>query len=153
MKASIIAFTLSVLAPLVSSVALPESEYPAGITATKVTKFDYPRTVEKRDGLEKRANHGVYLCVNANFPQDGSLCVHIVAPAGVCVPLGLDLEDKVSSVGPDQGAYCRFFFDRGCVDNSGSRHFDTVFPGVPDLSRLGNGASNDQISSYQCWDM
>lgn len=55
--------------------------------------------------LMQRPNTGV----NANFPADGSHCVYITSAPGVCVPLGLDLEDKVSSVGPDQGAYCRFF--------------------------------------------
>lgn len=38
--------------------------------------------LDSRGGdLSKRANHGVYLCVDAGVSE---YCVHIVAPIGVC---------------------------------------------------------------------
>ncbi|KAJ1322819.1 hypothetical protein MN608_11665 [Microdochium nivale] len=103
-------------------------------------------------GLAKRANHGVYFCTNRNWT---GYCVYITAPAGVCVPLASDLNDLVSSLGPDAGAYCRFNFDYGCPSNS-CDHFDLTAPGDADLDRrakvCGINSANDKVSSYQCWD-
>jgi len=56
--------------------------------------------------IEKRADTGVYLCNDRGF---SGYCVHIVAPSGTCVPLASDLNDLVSSAGPDQGSFCYFF--------------------------------------------
>jgi hypothetical protein len=48
----------------------------------------------------------VYLCNDRDFT---GYCVDIESPPGVCVPLGDDLNDQVSSVGPDQGSFCYFY--------------------------------------------
>lgn len=93
--------------------------YPDGLPKELI-----PRAIES--GLAKRANDGVYLCTDRNF---GGYCVHIVAPYYQCgmwpyflgirgcaadangwkiVGLGNDLNDLVSSLGPDAG-YCFFF--------------------------------------------
>ncbi|MDI1489081.1 MAG: hypothetical protein OHK93_008359 [Ramalina farinacea] len=80
------------------------TEYPNGLPADLV-----PRAMgveAEQGGLVKRDNAGVYLCDDINF---SGYCVHIVAPLYKCVPLGGDLNDQVSSVGPDKGPYCFFF--------------------------------------------
>ena len=56
--------------------------------------------------IEKRATTGVYLCNDRDFK---GYCVHINSPSGTCVPLASDLNDKVSSAGPDQGSFCYFY--------------------------------------------
>ncbi|RYC58910.1 hypothetical protein CHU98_g7298 [Xylaria longipes] len=98
--------------------------------------------------IEKRADAGVFLCVDAGFT---GRCVHIIQPTGECVNLSSDLNDLVTSVGPDADAGdCRFFFDFNCVDNDGFRHFDASSPGFSNLAAQNPGA-NDQISSYICF--
>jgi hypothetical protein len=69
---------LSAIIPIISSLALPEPEfsYPEGVTAAVVTDFEYPGKVpvgvEKREiaTLEKRADHGVYFCKQAQYYQE-----------------------------------------------------------------------------------
>jgi hypothetical protein len=56
--------------------------------------------------LDKRATQGAYLCTDRDFKGH---CVDIKSEASACVPLGADLNDKVSSVGPDKGSLCYFF--------------------------------------------
>lgn len=56
--------------------------------------------------LATRATTGVYLCNDRNF---SGYCVHIPSAPSQCVPLAADLNDKVSSAGPDQGSFCYFF--------------------------------------------
>ncbi|KAH7138462.1 hypothetical protein B0J11DRAFT_500681 [Dendryphion nanum] len=100
----------------------------------------------------KRAVTWVYLCNERNFVSSG-YCVHIPAESGICVPLGSDLEDKVSSAGPDQGSYCYFFVDRNCQGD----FFHVGNPGYGDLSIVPvNGPAGstrnfeDKLSSYRC---
>ncbi|KAF5372147.1 hypothetical protein D9758_004965 [Tetrapyrgos nigripes] len=94
----------------------------------------------------------VLVCVAANFAG----CVLITnVPSGTCVPLGSDLNDFVSSFGPDPDQQCFVFHDFGCT---GTNRGPIEFPGVSDFSqsfftsdgRL-NDPFNDQISSYQCF--
>ncbi|KAI7787706.1 hypothetical protein LA080_015075 [Diaporthe eres] len=141
---------------------------PAGVQYTQISPADIPDSIvlaeppfnetalsdlDARDhDLSKRANHGVYLCVDAYFK---GYCVHITSPADVCVPLASDLNDKVSSVGPDTGGYCRFYFNAGCTDNDGCLHFDSTNPGrsnldLADQKVCGRNNPNDQITSYKC---
>jgi hypothetical protein len=56
--------------------------------------------------VEKRATTSVYLCNDRGFK---GYCKHISSPSGTCVPLGSDLNDKVSAAGPDVGSFCYFF--------------------------------------------
>jgi hypothetical protein len=56
--------------------------------------------------LDKRATMGVYLCNDRNWQ---GYCVHIPSAPSECVPLAGDLNDLVSSAGPDQGSFCYFF--------------------------------------------
>jgi hypothetical protein len=56
--------------------------------------------------LDKRATTGVYLCNDRDWQ---GYCVHINSPPSECVPLAGDLNDLVSSAGPDQGSFCYFF--------------------------------------------
>ncbi|KAI1117247.1 hypothetical protein F5Y14DRAFT_448180 [Nemania sp. NC0429] len=92
--------------------------------------------------LNTRANAGVYLCTDSYF---NGYCVHIVQPEYVCVNLSSDLNDQVSSVGPDSPKYCLFYSAFNCLDSEG--HFGTYSPGYNDLSAL---SFNDKISSYIC---
>ncbi|KAF5372095.1 hypothetical protein D9758_004953 [Tetrapyrgos nigripes] len=94
----------------------------------------------------------VLVCIALNFA--GCVLIQTV-PNGICVPLGPDLNDFVSSFGPDAGQQCFIFADPGCTgDNRGP----IEFPGVSDLSqsfltsdgRL-NPPFNDVTSSYQCF--
>ncbi|KAK7182808.1 hypothetical protein PSPO01_11147 [Paraphaeosphaeria sporulosa] len=102
--------------------------------------------------MEKRANTAVYLCNDRNF---SGYCVHITSPSGTCVPLASDLNDKVSSAGPDQGSLCYFFVNANCDDTGDFFHVE--YPGVADLSKTPvNGPPGstrnfeDKLSSYRC---
>ncbi|KAI1460460.1 hypothetical protein F4805DRAFT_417573 [Annulohypoxylon moriforme] len=99
-----------------------------------------------RDVMEKRAQHCVYVCTQAGFQ---GLCENECAQDNVCYNVPSSFNDQISSLGPDSG-YCRAFFDRDCQIAAG--HFDFVKPGYDDLSHLGGGESNDQISSWMCWE-
>lgn len=85
----------SVLAILPAILAAP--------TSSIITRTIQPAAEE---GLAKRADYSVYLCNDRDWK---GYCAHITAPASVCVPLASDLNDKVSSAGPDPGAFCYFF--------------------------------------------
>lgn len=61
--------------------------------------------------------------------------------------LGGDLNDQVSSVGPDAPHYCFFFSNYNCNDNEG--HIGMFSPGAPDLT-ASNWGFNDKISSWSC---
>jgi hypothetical protein len=54
----------------------------------------------------KRATTGVYLCNDRDWK---GYCVHINSAPSECVPLAGDLNNLVSSAGPDQGSFCYFF--------------------------------------------
>ncbi|KAJ8125813.1 hypothetical protein O1611_g7825 [Lasiodiplodia mahajangana] len=94
------------------------------------------------ESIEKRADAGVYLCTDSYFT---GYCVHIVQPQYVCINLSGDLNDKVSSVGPDSPYYCLFYGAFNCDDSES--HFGTFSPGYNDLTTLNY---NDKISSYIC---
>ncbi|KAK7753790.1 hypothetical protein SLS62_004155 [Diatrype stigma] len=108
---------------LAMATAVPESlkaRIPPGVDYTPIAPGDIPEEIKSSNStlspseapavaggdLQKRATLGVYLCTDANW---SGYCVHITAPDNVCVPLAADLNDLVSSVGPDSGAYCRFY--------------------------------------------
>ncbi|KAI0446715.1 hypothetical protein F4803DRAFT_502116, partial [Xylaria telfairii] len=110
--------------------------YPEGIPAELV-----PREAAN-ESLNKRANAGVYLCTDTYFT---GYCVHIVQPEFVCINLSGDLNDKVSSLGPDSPKYCLFYSAFNCNDSEG--HFGTFSPGYQDLTTIN---WNDKISSYIC---
>ncbi|KAF1941876.1 hypothetical protein EJ02DRAFT_454713 [Clathrospora elynae] len=102
--------------------------------------------------LETRASTRVYLCNDRGFT---GYCVPISSPSGTCVPLGTDLNDKISSVGPDPGSFCYFFVNANC-DTSGD-FFHVGNPGYSDLSITPvNGPTGstrnfeDKLSSYRC---
>ncbi|MCJ1314121.1 hypothetical protein MMC25_007801 [Agyrium rufum] len=96
------------LTATVSAVAIasPAASYAKNVTVTEypngLPKDLLPRSLE----LEKRDNAGVYLCTDVNY---AGYCVHIVAPLYECIPLAGDLNNLVSSLGPDGSAYCLFY--------------------------------------------
>ncbi|KAK8091331.1 hypothetical protein PG994_000836 [Apiospora phragmitis] len=94
--------------------------------------------------MEKRAQVCVFVGTDADFK---GLTQNQCAAPGVCWEESSSFEDQISSIGADHG-HCRAFFDRGCSDNEG--HFDFGNPGIADLSKYGDGKSNDRISSWSC---
>lgn len=89
---------LSLFAAAAMASTIPASlaaRIPEGVSYTVVAPEEIPEYIKtatagvanatdieaRGEGLAKRANHGVYLCTNANW---GGHCVHIVAGAGVC---------------------------------------------------------------------
>ncbi|PSK34031.1 hypothetical protein B9Z65_8357 [Elsinoe australis] len=82
----------------------------------------YPGVAARDVDLQKRADSGVY-------NLDG------------------DLNDQVSSVGPDAPHYCFFFSNYNCNDNEG--HIGMFSPGAPDLT-ASNWGFDDKISSWSC---
>ncbi|KAH7392395.1 hypothetical protein DE146DRAFT_758117 [Phaeosphaeria sp. MPI-PUGE-AT-0046c] len=102
--------------------------------------------------VTKRATTGVYLCNDRDWQ---GYCVHILSAPSDCVPLAADLNDLVSSAGPDQGSFCYFFVDPNCSTRADLFHVG--YPGVSDLSRTPvNGPPGstrnfeDKLSSYFC---
>ncbi|MCJ1259339.1 hypothetical protein MMC24_007176 [Lignoscripta atroalba] len=142
MKTTTILAALAGFTASVSAVALPATIASSDEIKVEVFPDGLPEDlIPQASGLVKRADNGVFLCTDRNF---SGYCVHIVAPLYKCVPLGGDLNDLVSSVGPDYG-YCFFFSANGCSDSEG--HFGTFAPGYSDLSVIN---FNDKISSYYC---
>ncbi|KAF7356200.1 hypothetical protein MVEN_00951400 [Mycena venus] len=108
-------------------------------------------SVGRRD-LQKRDAGNVYLCTDANWQ---GYCVYITdAGPDECVDLAGDLDDLVSSVGPDPNQICTFYIAHNC--DFLNDQFSVRSPGYSDLSRgisVGEGGEhffNDQISSYKC---
>jgi hypothetical protein len=63
--------------------------------------------MQRRDALQKRDAGNVYLCTDANWQ---GYCVYITdAGSGECVNLASDLNDLVSSFGPDPNQGCYMF--------------------------------------------
>ncbi|KAK3948315.1 hypothetical protein QBC32DRAFT_269149 [Pseudoneurospora amorphoporcata] len=147
---------LTALAAFKFAAALPSG--PETGIVTHVTTDEIPAVfkvsnetdITARD-VEKRASFGVYLCANAPWKEP---CQHITSQSNQCIKLDSALAGQVSSIGPDQGAYCRFFFSDNCVDNNGCEHFDLTSPGYSDLSLLGPSCNgkypNDRVRSYFC---
>ncbi|KAJ7275863.1 hypothetical protein C8J57DRAFT_1466525 [Mycena rebaudengoi] len=107
------------------------------------------------DHIDKRTPGNVFLCTAAGFT---GTCVTIPgATNGGCVDLAGDLDNLVSSFGPDAGQTCWVFDAHGC-STSAPFTAPIVFPGVADLSQMFRtadgvirGPFNDMISSYQCF--
>ncbi|KAJ7260741.1 hypothetical protein C8J57DRAFT_1514674 [Mycena rebaudengoi] len=108
--------------------------------------------------VEKRALGTVFLCDAAFF---SGYCVAITGEFdGGCVDLAADLDNQVSSFGPDQGQRCQLFNAHGCATSgAGTPAWSgpIAFPGVQDLSVSWvdndgkvNAPFNDIISSYRC---
>ncbi|KAJ6592244.1 hypothetical protein DFH09DRAFT_1136956 [Mycena vulgaris] len=71
-----------------------------------ITPADLPG-VGRRDAFQKRDAGNVFLCTAANWEQ---YCVYITdAGNGECVNLASDLNDLVSSFGPDPNQGCYMF--------------------------------------------
>ncbi|KAJ7631293.1 hypothetical protein DFH06DRAFT_701513 [Mycena polygramma] len=112
-------------------------------------------TVAVRDVPKKRDAGNVYMCTAANWQL---YCVYITdAGPGECVNLGPDLNDQVSSIGPDPNQDCYLWDDFDCNFLS-ARLAPVRAPGYADLSQGiflgGEGGSiffNDKMSSYQCY--
>ncbi|KAF2836628.1 hypothetical protein M501DRAFT_1018968 [Patellaria atrata CBS 101060] len=150
MRSSTVLSAISTLTPFIAAAALPQPgfSYPQGVTAKIIDDYVYPgpnltTDIETRD-LTKRSVHELRLCNDRDW---SGYCVTIWSDSGICVPLGPDLHDQVSSLGPVQGTVCKMFVDANCQGN----WIDIVWPGVNDLSTHGDGYYNDKFSSYFCF--
>jgi hypothetical protein len=79
-------------------------KYTAALVVMSATAATAAPAIDKN--LQNRATTGVYLCNDRDWQ---GYCVHINSAPSECVPLAADLNDLVSSAGPDQGSFCYFF--------------------------------------------
>ncbi|KAJ7460241.1 hypothetical protein FB451DRAFT_1181912 [Mycena latifolia] len=125
--------------------SLPRGNFPPVNVAKIIDAASYNGTVVAADLFLTR-----YLCTAANWEQ---YCVYITdAGPGECVNLAGDLNDLVSSFGPDPNQLCYMFRDFDCT---GSEVGPIRAPGISDLSQpinLGEGGGvlsfNDILSYY-----
>ncbi|KAJ7359984.1 hypothetical protein DFH08DRAFT_953071 [Mycena albidolilacea] len=109
------------------------------------------------DHINKRTPGNVRLCTAVGF---SGYCVTITGGTdGGCIDLAFDLDNLVSSFGPDPNQSCMVFNAHGCADSGPTPRWagPIVFPGVRDLTQPflspnghQNAAFNDLISSYSC---
>ncbi|KAJ7460242.1 hypothetical protein FB451DRAFT_1181914 [Mycena latifolia] len=110
---------------------------------------EIPASARSHD-LQKRDAGNVYMCTAANWQQ---YCVYITdASPGECVNLAADLNDLVSSFGPDPNQECYMYSGFDCSETFAG---PIVAPGFSGLSQplvFTNGLSlpsyNDVMSSY-----
>ncbi|KAJ7149278.1 hypothetical protein C8R43DRAFT_505956 [Mycena crocata] len=97
-------------------------------------------------GHVKRTPGNLYLCTDIGFT---GYCVLITgASSGHCVNLGPDLNDLVTSFGPDSGQSCSFFLNARCAAGKAADVVQNIrSPGISDLSQIG---FDNTGSSYAC---
>ncbi|KAJ7910945.1 hypothetical protein B0H13DRAFT_2328851 [Mycena leptocephala] len=98
------------------------------------------------ENLSARTVGHVFACSQAGFVNiPPAICEHYVASkSGDCVDFSPEIDNTVSSFGPDAGQQCFIFADGGC---QGPRVGPIFFPGISDLTTIG---MNDLISSFFC---
>ncbi|KAJ6568541.1 hypothetical protein B0H19DRAFT_1133489 [Mycena capillaripes] len=113
---------------------------------------------EATPGLDKRTLGTSYMCNAAFF---SGYCVAITGEFnGGCVDLAVDLDNQISSFGPDRGQRCQLFNAHSCATSGAGTPAWSGFisyPGIQDFSvswidadgRV-NAPFNDIISSYRC---
>ncbi|KAJ6541195.1 hypothetical protein DFH09DRAFT_1174736 [Mycena vulgaris] len=139
------------------TVAVPRNFPPTNIAKVidASTLIGWNATVTE---TEKRAQGTVFLCNAAFF---SGYCVAITGEFdGGCIDLAADLDNQVSSFGPDQGQRCQLFNAHGCATSgAGTPAWSgpIAFPGIQDFSVSWvdadgkvNAPFNDIISSYRC---
>ncbi|KAF8585015.1 hypothetical protein K439DRAFT_1632971 [Ramaria rubella] len=82
---------------------------------------------------------GIFICDGQNWT---GTCGYAVQPLNTCIVLGDDWDNRIASLGPDEGAAVVVYNASDCTGNS----FAFVFPGSGDLQSLGWG---DIISSFE----
>ncbi|KAJ6572863.1 hypothetical protein DFH09DRAFT_1312643 [Mycena vulgaris] len=148
-------FTISLLALCSAACALSVAQSFPPANVAKVIDVAAYMAGDDTGVQDKRALGTVFLCNAAFF---SGYCVGITGGFdGGCIDLGVDLDNQVSSFGPDAGQHCQLYDSHGCVDTgAGSFTLPISFPGVQDLSQSFStdfGVSppfNDRASSYKC---
>ncbi|KAF2090035.1 hypothetical protein K490DRAFT_62909 [Saccharata proteae CBS 121410] len=96
---------------------------------------------------KRQGEPGIWACSDVDWAGN---CRKLVAPYGneYCNTLG-DLDEVVSSVGPDQGISCNFYDNGACLDMGipGADMIELTWPGVANLVEMG---WNDKILAYNC---
>ncbi|KAI0755949.1 hypothetical protein BC629DRAFT_1598323 [Irpex lacteus] len=93
--------------------------------------------------INLKDNGHVYACTNAGWT---GRCQNMYFTANQCLNFPSDLQDNISSIGPDGGWLCLAYEDINCSGYS----FYVQKPGESDLSTRSDGV-NDQLSSIACW--
>ncbi|KAJ6603569.1 magnesium transporter NIPA-domain-containing protein [Mycena vulgaris] len=146
-------FGLSLLAFCGSACALSvPSSFPPAHVAKVIGAQAYMAGNETSVATEKRNLGTVFLCNAAFF---SGYCVAITGGLnGGCIDLAADLDNQVSSFGPDPGQSCEPFNSHGCGTPGTGAGF-IRFPGVQDFSQSWTDSNgnvhapfNDVISSY-----
>ncbi|KAJ7616269.1 hypothetical protein DFH06DRAFT_1483794 [Mycena polygramma] len=152
-------FTISLLALCGAACALTVSQtFPPAKIDKVVDAAVYISGNATSVETDKRTQGNVYLCTAAFF---SGYCVEITGGfSGGCIDLAVDLDNQVSSFGPDQGQLCELFNAHNCQnDGAGTPAWTGPigYPGVQDLSKSFidnngnvNAPFNDIISSYLC---
>ncbi|KAJ6599792.1 hypothetical protein DFH09DRAFT_1503973 [Mycena vulgaris] len=138
---------------------IPQDTFPPGHVNIVIDAASYMAggngTVVSRDTVVKRNPGDVYLCTAAFW---SGYCVLITgAFSGGCVNLASDLDNLVSSFGPDAGQDCYMYDAHDCNILLGSSIGPIRSPGGADMSQTINTGSeggarpfNDVLSSYRC---
>ncbi|KAJ7923606.1 hypothetical protein B0H13DRAFT_1979686 [Mycena leptocephala] len=152
-------FTLPLLALCTAACALSvPRDFPPAHVDKVIDAEAYMVGNETGNDINKRALGTVYLC-NAIFYS--GYCVTIPgAFNGECVNLAADLDDQVSSFGPDPGQRCQLFNAHNCATSGAgipAWSGPIAYPGIADLTVSWidadgkvNAPFNDIISSYRC---
>ncbi|KAJ7450833.1 hypothetical protein FB451DRAFT_1410152 [Mycena latifolia] len=148
--------TLLALCSAACAMTVPRFFPPADL-AKVIDANAYMTGNETSAGADKRALGTAYLCTAAYF---SGYCVAITGEYnGGCIDLADDLNNQVSSFGPDQGQRCQLFNAHNCaISGEGIPHWSGIieYPGIQDFSQYWTDADgtvnapfNDIISSYK----
>ncbi|KAJ7438157.1 hypothetical protein FB451DRAFT_1449725 [Mycena latifolia] len=153
-------FSISLLAlcSAAAALSLPRAFPPTNIAKVVDAKTLIAGNATVSDTTEKRALGTAYMCTAAFF---SGYCVAISGEFnGGCIDLAVDLDNQISSFGPDQGQRCQLFNAHGCAtsgEGTPAWSGPIAYPGIQDFSVSWwdangnlNAPFNDIISSYRC---
>ncbi|KAK3400367.1 hypothetical protein B0T20DRAFT_182842 [Sordaria brevicollis] len=104
-------------------------------------------TGEKLNG-KTVAQYGTFLCEGPSFLGD---CIHSSSSENQCV----QLDKGVSSVAPDKGVHCRYFYTPSCLtkEPNDCGYFDLTNSGIGNVPYIPENCTQDptnKIRSYWC---
>ncbi|KAJ7164343.1 hypothetical protein C8R46DRAFT_1099323 [Mycena filopes] len=139
------------------AMSIPGTFPPANLNKT-VDAHVYMGNATTITGISKRTLGTSYMCTAAFF---SGYCVAITGETnGGCIDLAADLNNQISSFGPDVGQRCQLFNAHNCATSGEGTPAWSGFissPGIQDFSvpwvdadGVQNAPFNDIISSYRC---
>ncbi|KAF8642864.1 hypothetical protein AX16_009370 [Volvariella volvacea WC 439] len=143
MKASLLLASL-LSATVVAAAPTEDWKYSVGWDGTVLPPTAIGTPIDNSTDLEKRVPGGVFICENINW---GPPCGYAVQPLGVCIVLGDDWKNKISSFGPDPGAICFGYSQNSCSQ----AQWSFTYPGDA-TGGLGTSEPwNDQLTNFMCY--